>query len=331
MVTAEARNRDLQQILFDIRNHRFQPGEVRRLEDRRDQPLYLPWQVVCSALDEITGGRWQSEVLHSGVYPASYRERKADGFEKREWATAHVRLTIADSTGQCVSRSALASVLCDAGPPPLETAERSALKRAAMLFGLGDDLSQYEREVPRRGQQQRRAPERREHSRSSQEAPPAAAGNGHRENGAEHVQEEGDTRPCPQCSTGKVRRRRDGEFYDACWSCANGRQPRQESGGRIDGVPIDDTTGCIGCGNRKRSKGDYCDDCLQKRTADASEDVVTMIDRLPQGDPQAYTDFLRRIQASGNGKAERRYLWETARRGGLDFDVDTKEFVSTGT
>ena len=210
VVTAEVRDRDLQQILLDIRNHRFQPGEVRRLEDWRDQSLYLPWQEVCSALDEITGGRWQSEVLHSGVYLASYRERKADGFEKREWATAHVRRTIADSTGQCVSRSALASVLCDAGPPPLETAERSALKRAAMLFGLGDDLSRYESEVPRRSQQQRRAPERREHSPPPQETLPAAAGNGHRENSADHAQEEGDTRPCPQCGTGKVRRRRNG-------------------------------------------------------------------------------------------------------------------------
>ena len=52
-----------------------------------------------------------------------------------------------------------------------------------------------------------------------------------------------------------------------------------------------------------------------------------MIDKLPHGDASAFTSFLRKVQASGCGESERRYLWERARRDGLDFDRVADEFV----
>ena len=52
-----------------------------------------------------------------------------------------------------------------------------------------------------------------------------------------------------------------------------------------------------------------------------------MVDILPDGDPSAFTAFLRRLEASNGGTPERRYLWERAQRVGLDYDKEQAAFV----
>ena len=165
------------------------------------------------------------------------------------------------------------------------------------MFDLGDDLRSYEREVPRKGEQRKDAPRPRANT-------PPAAGNSQPQNGAEAAEGEADTRPCLSCKDRTVHGRRTGEWFGECWQCSQGKGAGQNAEPRNaktngKGVPAADITACIRCGNAKQTGGD-CNGCAKQQSSGANGDVIAMIDRLPAGEP------------------ERRHLWESARRGGLD-------------
>lgn len=104
---------------------------IKQLPGKNREPVpFIPWQVVPAALDHYTGGNWNTAITRAEIIGGD--------------AVVGVRLTIWDADGRSSSRESLAAVKVD-GPaaataPPLEVAERSALKRAAGLFGFGNDL-----------------------------------------------------------------------------------------------------------------------------------------------------------------------------------------------
>ena len=56
-----------------------------------------------------------------------WRQSSDDAWSERDWAVCHVKLTIIDAAGEFVSRTAAASVLCDAGPSTLGNGPNAAL------------------------------------------------------------------------------------------------------------------------------------------------------------------------------------------------------------
>ena len=106
---------------------------IKHLPGKNRAPVpYIPWQVVPRALDYYTRGNWESAVTRVEI--------------QGDYAVVGVRLTINAASGESSSREAIASVPLTGGgagnAPPFEVAERSALKRAAGLFGWGNDLAE---------------------------------------------------------------------------------------------------------------------------------------------------------------------------------------------
>ena len=94
---------------------------------------YLRWQDVANLLDRACTqhrGSWEVETVWRDI--------------KNGKAMVQCRLTLTGGDGARVSRESLGEVSLNAPAadwaPPMESAERKAMKRAAMLFGIGTDL-----------------------------------------------------------------------------------------------------------------------------------------------------------------------------------------------
>ena len=99
----------------------FRAG-IKRLPARGKMPEMdtLPWQTVVDTLNRLTAGQWH----HITTVCEGY---------------VRVDITVFDSDGVATTRGSLATIapqIAGGQIPPLETAERTAFKRAASYFGI---------------------------------------------------------------------------------------------------------------------------------------------------------------------------------------------------
>ena len=113
-----------------IREHLMMPVEqsaIKRLPEAAGGHAYIPWQYAYERLREATAGNWHYEIMSATV--------------QGQYAVVCLRLFISADDG-LMTQDELASVSMDSRAPAFEVATRSAVKRAASVFGLADNLWQ---------------------------------------------------------------------------------------------------------------------------------------------------------------------------------------------
>ena len=98
----------------------FRAGIIRRpAYGKMPEMDSLPWQTVVDTLNRLAPGWWHTTTV-------------CDGYVR-------VDITVADADGVATTRGSLATIapqIAGGQIPPLETAERTAFKRAASYFGI---------------------------------------------------------------------------------------------------------------------------------------------------------------------------------------------------
>ena len=113
-----------------VREHLRIPVEqsaIKRLPEAAGGHAYIPWQYAYERLREATAGNWHYEIMSATV--------------QGQYAVVCLRLVISADDG-LMTQDEIASVPMDSRAPAFEVATRSAVKRAASVFGLAENLWQ---------------------------------------------------------------------------------------------------------------------------------------------------------------------------------------------
>ena len=192
-----------------IREHLMMPVEqsaIKHLPEAAGGHPYIPWQYAYDRLSQATAGNWHYEIMSATV--------------QGQYAVVCLRLFISADDG-LMTQDELASVAMDSRAPAFEVATRSAVKRAASVFGLADNLwqghdhgqdfdhySQQPRQ-PDHGQQGRTVADQYPDEPPPRDPPPDS----------EDRFPEGF---CSVCGR-EVKRAADGTYYKKCYQCNNRR------------------------------------------------------------------------------------------------------------